>query len=138
VQAALAAARRLQDDQHVLAVPDVTAQQRRQGGVGFQSVGKTPVALARQTVGIEMFGRCIDADAGQGARHGELILVCGVRLKAGGGQLCEERREGSGRASCYDPVLNLGRITMSRHRDTRVPAGIPAPPSRQHQYTALK
>jgi hypothetical protein len=50
VQAALAAARRLQDDQNV--IPAVPAQQLREGAVGFRTVGEAPVALARQTIGI--------------------------------------------------------------------------------------
>jgi hypothetical protein len=104
VQAAFAAARRLQDDQHVMAVGAQRIQQRRQLGVALRRVGKAPAGLARQAVDIKIIGRGIDPDAVKWARHGELVLVCGVRLSAGGCQLYEERRESSGRASCYDPV----------------------------------
>jgi hypothetical protein len=82
VQAALAAARRLQDDQNVPVIPALPAQQRRQGGVGFRSIGQAPPALARQAVEIKIIARGIDPDAGGWARHRELVLVCGVRLKS--------------------------------------------------------
>ena len=79
-------------------------------------------------------GLAFDPDAFYGARS-LAMLSAGVRLRAGGYQLSEERREGSGRASCYDPDFNLGRSTMSRPRDPGVPAGTPGSPSRQHPYT---
>jgi hypothetical protein len=56
--------------------------------------------------------------------------------EAGGFQLSEERRKGSGRVSCYDPVLILGRVPMSRPRGVGGPAGIPRPLPTTTLYTA--
>ena len=58
--------------------------------------------------------------------------------KAGGCQLSEERRERSGRASSYDPVLSLGRCAMSRPRDPGISADIPGPLPTTPLYTLQK